>query len=284
VFANFLIGLREGLEAALVVSIIVAYLVRIGQRHLLPKVWAGVGAAVGLSVVAGAVLTFTTATLTDRALEIFAGVTSLAAVGLITWMIFWMARNARNLKAHLHGSIDEAVLRSGWALAVVAFFAVLREGLETALFLWAGAQSSGSGAEPLIGGLIGIALAIGLGYLLYIGALRVHLATLFFWTGILLVIIAAGVLRYAVHEFQEAGVLPGVDAYVFDLTGSVDPDGALVALVRGFFNLAPAMTALEIIAWAGYIAVTLPLFIRVVRRSGPRPSAGAPQPEAVPAA
>lgn len=283
-FANFLIGLREGLEAALVVAILVAYVVRIGQRQLLAKLWIGVGAAIALSVIGGAVLTFTSATLSDEAAELFAGLTSLAAVGLITWMIFWMARNARAIKAHLHGSVDRAVMRSGWALAVVAFFAVLREGLETALFLWAGMQSSGQTVEPVIGGLLGLAVAIGIGWLLYAGALRLDLARLFFWTGILLVIIAAGVLRYAVHELQEVGILPGKDAYVIDLTGVIAPDSVVAAFVRAFFNLVPAMTALEILAWAAYIAIVLPLFIRVVRRSGPRPAVVPATADQVPAA
>lgn len=283
-FANFLIGLREGLEAALIVAILVAYLVRIDQRQLLPKLWAGVGAALALSIGAGAVLTFTSATLSDAGAELFAGLTSLAAVGLITWMIFWMARNARAIKAHLHGSVDKAVTRSGWALAAVAFFAVLREGLETALFLWAGMQSSGQTVEPVIGGLLGIAVAVFIGYLLYAGALRLDLSKLFFWTGILLVIIAAGVLRYAVHELQEVGVLPGVDEYVFDVTGTLAPDGVIATFIRAFFNITPAMTALELIAWAGFIAITLPLFIRTVRKSGPRPSVNAPASSQVPAA
>lgn len=283
-FANFLIGLREGLEAALVVAILVAYVVRIGQRQLLAKLWIGVGAAIALSVIGGAVLTFTSATLSDAGAELFAGLTSLAAVGLITWMIFWMARNARAIKAHLHGSVDRAVMRSGWALAVVAFFAVLREGLETALFLWAGMQSSGQTVEPVIGGLLGLAVAIGIGWLLYAGALRLDLARLFFWTGILLVIIAAGVLRYAVHELQEVGMLPGKDAYVIDLTGVIAPDSVVAAFVRAFFNLVPAMTALEILAWAAYIAIVLPLFIRVVRRSGPRPAVVPATADQVPAA
>ena len=279
-FANFLIGLREGLEAALVVAILVAYLVRIDQRQLLPKLWFGVGAALALSIGAGAALTFTSATLSDAGEELFAGLTSLAAVGLITWMIFWMARNARAIKAHLHGSVDKAVMRSGWALAVVAFFAVLREGLETALFLWAGMQSSGETVEPVIGGLLGIGVAVAIGYLLYAGALRLDLQKLFFWTGILLVVIAAGVLRYAVHELQEVGVLPGVDEYVIDVTGTLAPDSVIATFIRALFNITPAMTALEIIAWAGYIAIVMPLFVRTVRRSGPRPSVAAPAPAA----
>lgn len=277
-FANFLIGLREGLEAALIVAILVAYVVKLDQRQLLPRLWAGVALAVALSLGAGALLTFTTASLSDAAAETFAGITSLAAVGLITWMIFWMARNARAIKAHLHGEVDRALARSGWALAVVAFFAVIREGLETALFLWAGMQSSGERVAPTVGALLGLGIAVGLGVLMYLGAIRLDLSRLFFWTGIALVVIAAGVLRYAIHEFQEVGIVPGVDDYVFDLTGQIDPAGWFATLIRGIFNLTPAMTSLEIIGWLAYIGIVLPLFVRTVRGSGPKAAAVAPKP------
>ena len=277
-FANFLIGLREGLEAALIIAILVAYVVKLDQRQLLPRLWAGVALAVVLSLGAGALLTFTTASLSDTAAEVFAGVTSLAAVGLITWMIFWMARNARAIKAHLHGEVDRALTRSGWALAVVAFFAVIREGLETALFLWAGMQSSGEQVAPTIGAVLGLALAVGLGVLMYLGAVRLDLSRLFFWTGIALVVIAAGVLRYAVHEFQEVGLLPGMDEYVLDLSAQVDPAGWFATLVRGILNITPAMTGLEVGAWLAYVVIVMALFVRTVRGSGPKVSAAAPQP------
>jgi high-affinity iron transporter len=200
---------------------------------------------------------------------------SLVAVGLITWMIFWMAFHARHIKGHLQGEVDKALAKSSWAIAIVGFIAVAREGLETALFLFAGAQSSGeSGATPLVGALLGIATAVVIGLLLYRGALKLNLSSLFMWTGALLVLIAAGVLRYGVHELQETGVLPGKDNYVLDLTGSVDPAGWIASLVRAFFNVVPAMTALEIIAWALYIVVVMPLFFWVIRRNK-RPSASA---------
>jgi len=266
-FANYLIGLREGVEAALIIAILVAYLVKLGQREVLPRLWAGVGLAVLMSVVLGALLTFTEASLSDEAQENFAGVMSLAAVGLITWMIFWMAFHARHIKGHLQGEVDKALAKSSWAIAIVAFIAVAREGLETALFLFAGAQSSGAASSPLLGALLGLGTAVVIGLLLYRGALKLNLASLFKWTGALLVVIAAGVLRYGVHELQETGVLPGKDNYVLDLTGSVDPTGVLASVVRAFFNVVPAMTALEIIAWALYIAVVMPLFFWVIRRN-----------------
>lgn len=278
-FANYLIGLREGVEASLIIAILVAYLVKLGQREALPRLWAGVGLAVLMSVVLGALLTFTEASLSDEAQENFAGVMSLAAVGLITWMIFWMAGHARAIKGHLHGEVDKALAKSSWAIAIVAFIAVAREGLETALFLFAGAQSSGATSSPLLGALLGLATAVVIGLLLYRGALKLNLASLFTWTGALLVVIAAGVLRYGVHELQETGVLPGKDNYVLDLTGSVDPAGVLASVVRAFFNVVPAMTALEIIAWALYIAIVMPLFFRVIRRNKRPAAAAVPAPQ-----
>lgn len=275
-FANFLIGLREGLEAALVVAILVAYLVRIDQRQFLPRIWAGVGAAIGLSVLAVVALQVTGQALSDQAAEAFAGFMSLVAVALITWMILWMARHARTLKAHLHGEVDNALARSSWALVLVAFFAVGREGLETALFLWTGMRATGGGVLPLLGAFLGLATAVALGVLIYRGALRLNLSRLFFWTGIGLIVIAAGVLRYGVHELQEVGVLPGKDNYVLDVSGVINPDGVVASLLRTVFNVVPTMTALELIAWGGYLVVVLAIFLVVIRRPLPPSTAATP--------
>lgn len=281
--ANFLIGLREGLEAALVVAILVAYLVRIDQRALLPRLWAGVGLALGLSVAAVIALQITGSALSDEAAEAFAGVMSLVAVGLITWMIFWMASHARALKAHLQGEVDRALSRGGWALALVAFFAVGREGVETALFLWTGMRSSAESVTPILGAVLGLATAVILGFLIYAGAVRLNLARLFFWTGIGLIVIAAGVLRYAIHELQEVGWLPGEGAYVVDLSGVIDPAGPLAGIIRAVFNVVPTMTLLELLAWGGYLCLVLILFVRRVRavRPSAQPATAASEPEAV---
>jgi high-affinity iron transporter len=272
-FANFLIGLREGLEAALIIAILVAYVVKVDQRQLLPRLWAGVIAAIALSFFAGAALTLTSTSFSGRAEPTFSGIMSLTAVGLITCMIFWMARNARAIKGHLHGEVDKALARSSWALAIVAFVAVAREGLETSLFIWAGISSSGQEVGPLIGALIGLMAAAVIGLLLYRGALRLDLARMFFWTGIALIVIAGGVLRYAIAELQEAAFLPGSGANAFDLSGTIDPEGGIATAFRAIFNLTPAMTWLEISGWLAYVVIVLALFIRTVRRSGPKPVA-----------
>lgn len=283
-FPSFLIGLREGLEAALIVAILVAYLVKTSNGHALQRLWIGVGAAIVLSVGLGLALTFVSEELSEEAAEAFAGITSLLAVALITWMIFWMATNARHIKAHLHGEMDRALETSTVAVAMVAFLAVIREGLETAIFLWAGIRSSGEATTAVIGAILGLAAAVVLGFLMYRGAVRLNLTALFTWTGALLVIVAGGILRYAVHEFQELGWLPGEDNVAFDLTSAFPADGVIATFARGLLSITPKMTWLEVAVWLAYVIPTLAAFFWVIsRRSSPRapePS-GAAAPDAV---
>jgi high-affinity iron transporter len=224
-FANYLIGLREGFEAALIVAILVAYLVKTGDRPAVRMAWLGVGVAVAMSVGVGLLLTFVNEALSDTAATAFAGAMSLLAVGLITWMVFWMASRAKGIKQHLHGEVDRALAASGVAVAAVAFAAVTREGVETALFLWAGIRSSGTTIAPLVGAILGLATAVLLGVLMYRGAIRLNMARLFLWTGAALIVVAGGVLRYAVAEFQELGWLPGEHNTAFDLSAAIPPDG-----------------------------------------------------------
>ena len=197
--ANYLIGLREGLEASLVVSILVAYLVRVGRRDQLSVVGAGVGAAVALSVAFGAALTYTSTSLlqTGSSQEAFGGTCSLIAVALVTVMIFWMRRTARHLKTDLDHRLDAALEVGGLAVALTAFVAVGREGLETALFFWSAVQAAGSTATPILGFALGIATAVVLAWLLYRRSVKLNLARFFTWTGAALIVVAAGVLGYA---------------------------------------------------------------------------------------
>lgn len=279
-FANFLIGLREGLEAALVVGILVAYLVKSGRRDLLPQLWAGVGLAILASLAFGAALTFGPRGLTFEAQEAIGGTLSIIAVALITWMIFWMGKTARHLKADLHGKLDDAVAAGRWAVLVMAVLAVGREGLETALFLWAGAQATGATTQPLIGAVLGLAVAIALGWAVYKGAVRLNLRVFFAWTGLFLIIIAAGVLAYGVHDLQEAGILPGLHNLAFDVSATIPPSSWYATLLKGVFNFSPATTWLQAIVWVAYVVPVLTIYIRTVWFGSPRTSP-APTPTGV---
>ncbi|WP_062516617.1 iron uptake transporter permease EfeU [Demequina gelatinilytica] len=267
--ANYLIGLREGLEAALVVSILVAYLVRTDRRALLRQVWFGVGIAAGVSIGLGAILTLGPQGLSFEAQEAIGGALSIVAVGLITWMIFWMGRNARHLKGHLEGALENAIAVGKGAIIAMALLAVGREGLETALFLWAGITSAGSTWAPILGASLGIATAVGLGFLMYRGAVRVNLRVFFQWTGVFLIVVAGGVLAYGVHDLQEAGILPGLNTLAFDISGAVPATSIHGTLLKGIFNISPQTTVLEAVAWIAYVVPVMWLFVRMAFRSGP---------------
>jgi high-affinity iron transporter len=259
---NALIGLREGLEASLVVSILVAFLVKTDRRAELPRVWIGVGVAVAVSVGVTLALTLTQQALTFEAQEALGGSLSIIAVGFVTWMIFWMRRNARTLSSDLRGRLDEAIRLGPAAVVAMAALAVGREGLETAVFFFAAAQAAGQTAQPLIGFVLGIAVAVLLAYLLYRGAVRINLGKFFTVTGFFLIFVAAGILAYGVHDLQEAGILPGLTTLAFDVSAAIPPDSWYGTLLKGFFNFSPQTTVLEAVVWVAYVATVLPLFLR----------------------
>lgn len=274
--ANYLIGLREGLEATLVVVILVAYVVKSGRRELLRPIWGGVAVAVLVSLGFGALLTFGPRGLSTPAQEALGGTLSIVAVGFVTAMVMWMARSARSLSGHLKGRVDKAAAAGGLGVVLVAMLAVGREGLETALFLWAATQAAtGSSSGPLIGGAAGLLSAVLVGYLFYKGALKINLAVFFKWTGVVLIVVAAGVLGYGVHDLQEAGLLPGLNSLAFDVRGAMDANNVmrtLAALLKGVFNFSPDTTWLQAVAWVAYIGTVMPLFFRVIRRSSTPPA------------
>jgi high-affinity iron transporter len=275
--ANFLIGLREGLEATLIVSILVAYLVKSNRRHLLPRIWLGVAIAVAVSLAFGAILTFGPRGLTFEAQELIGGLLSIVAVIFVTWMIFWMAKAARSMSGDLRAQIDRASDARHWSLVVVAMLAVGREGLETALFLWAATSATTQGeagaAVPLTGAALGLLVAVGLGYAIYRGALKINLTRFFTWTGAFLILIAGGVLAYGVHDLQEARFLPGLNNLAFDVSGAVPPTSWYGTLLKGIFNFSPATTVLEAAAWLLYVIPTMTLFLlRVRQRSSAQPA------------
>ncbi|MFD3835397.1 iron uptake transporter permease EfeU [Streptomyces sp. NPDC058642] len=264
-FSNYLIGLREGLEASLVVCILIAYLVKTERRDALKPIWIGIAVAVAIALGFGCALEFGSQELTFKAQEALGGSLSILAVVLVTWMVFWMRRTARHLKAELHGKLDAALQMGTGALVATAFLAVGREGLETSLFVWASVHAAGDGTpRPLIGVGLGIATAVVLGWLFYRGALKINLAKFFTWTGGMLVVVAAGVLAYGFHDLQEADWLPGLNDKAFDISGAIPPDSWYGTLLKGVFNFQPDPTVLQVTVWLLYLVPTLALFLAPV--------------------
>lgn len=291
----FLIGLREGLEAALVVGILISYLTKLGRRDVLPRLWIGVGLAVLLSVGIGAILTFGAYALTTQTQEMIGGLLSLLAVALVTWMIFWMQKAARNLKKTLEGELDKALAQGSlWGIVIISFVSVAREGIETALLLWSMVESVGSAPQALGGALLGLLISVALGWLIAGGMVRLNLGVFFTWTGALLIVVAAGVLVYGLHDLQEAGVLPGpfsalatIDpltgavgtgvsgfpfGYAFDVSAFIAPGGAPATLLQATVGFMPAMTWVQVMGWVLYLATIGGLFLSRIRRSRPRPT------------
>ncbi|GAA0729750.1 FTR1 family protein [Dactylosporangium roseum] len=276
--AIYLIGLREGLEITLVVSILVAFLVKSDRRHLLKWVWAGVAAAAAISIGFATLLEVGATELSFEQQETFEAVASFVAVAFVTWMIFWMRRMARRMAAELRGKLEEAIQVGTFAVAGMAFLAVIREGLETSILFYAAAQGAKDTAQPLIGISLGLLTAVVLGWLLYASAIRINLTKFFTWTGALLVLVAAGIFKYGVHDLQESGLVPGLNTYAFDLTKALPPDAWYAELLRGMFNFTPQPTVLETIAWVGYGIPVLVLFLLPLLRKQ-QPAAPKPAPE-----
>ena len=276
--ANALIGLREGLEAGLVVGILVAYLNKMGRRDVLPKLWLGVAGAIVLALAVGAALTFGPYGMSFEAQETLGGSLSIAAVGLVTWMIFWMARHSRGLKGELQSQLAHAIAGSALGIVVLGIVSVGREGIETALFVWASVSSSGNAVLGTIGAFVGLLASVVISYLIYRGLVKINLSRFFLWTGAFLVIVAAGVLAYGVGDLQEAGVLPGINAVAYNLSGAIPSSSWYGVLLTGLFQFAPEPTWARVIVWVLYIAVVLTLFLRVSlgRPKSPAASVDAP--------
>jgi len=264
--AAFVIALREGIEAALIVSIILAYLrqVQAGDRaHL---VWWGTLSAVALSIVLGTVIFAVGAEFEGTAEQVFEGVVTLSAVGVLTWMIFWMRRQGARVKTELQERVDTALVAGGFALAALAFVAVLREGVETALFIFAAAKGTavdeGGIAAQLVGAALGLAVALVLGLLLYRGGIRMNLRSFFRVTGTILVVVAAGLFAYGLHELQEAGWFPFLTATAYDVSATLPDDAGVGAILRGLVGYNADPTWLEVVGWAAYLIVVGGLYLR----------------------
>jgi high-affinity iron transporter len=270
----FLITLREGIEAALIISILLAYLRQVGEAGQARLVWIGSAAAIVVSLAGGAVLYAIGAEFEGTAEQVFEGLVTLFAVSVLTWMIFWMRRQGGRVKSELQQRVDAALLGGGVALGSLAFVAVLREGIETALFLYGAEQAAGQGLLPtVLGGLIGLSVAAVLGYLLYRGGLRLNLRVFFRVTGVLIIIVAAGLFAFSVHELQEAGWLPFLTQPAFDISHRLSDENGGGAMLRALIGYNDDPSVLEVIAWASYLLVTGFLFLRPT--STPAPAAQA---------
>ena len=290
--SGLLTGLREGVEAALIVAIIAAYLARTGNTRHFRRIGVGVGAAIGVSIALGVAIFATLGGLREPYEQVFEGTTMLVAAGVVTWMLFWMRRQAASVKGQLQRAVDR-VLAEGtvWGLAVLAFTAVIREGLETALFLVGQATAAARGdggdagaASVLVGAVIGLVAAAGLGYGFYRGSRALNLPRFFRWTGILLVFIAAGLLSTAVHEFVEIGWVTIGRSTAFDLSAILPHDAGIGLFLRAIFGYTSTPEWATLVAWAAYVGVVLTLYLRplapaparvVTESGGPAPAAGA---------
>lgn len=269
--ANMLIGLREGLEASMVVMILVAFLVKAGRKDQLKWVWLGIASAFAVTVAAFLIIQLGTKTLTSTGQELLGGIASLVAVGIVSYMLLWMRGAAKDMRGELQGRLGNAVEVGPWAVVLMAFAAVAREGIETALLVF-DSFTSGNVGVPAAGLVIGFLVAVVIAVLMYYGAVRINLGAFFKVTGVLLIIVAAGILRYGITDLQEAGVLPGLNSHAFDLTGVIAPGSALATLIEGVFNLVPQPTTLSMFAWALYLVVALFIFLRPITTEPARSS------------
>lgn len=274
----FLIMLREGLEAALIVGIVASYLRRSGRGDWMPAVWIGIFLAAALALFVGAGLQLASAEFPQATQELFEAVVGLVAVAILTSMVLWMRKAARSLKTELQGSIDAALSGSrgrGLALIGLVFFAVAREGLESVFFLLAIFQQSPGASGPL-GALLGLLVSALLGFAIYAGGVRLDLRRFFRWTGVFILFVAAGLLAGALRHLHEAGVWNHLQSAVFDLTPVLPADGALGSVLAGLFGYVADPTLGELVAYLLYLAVALTLFLRPVapeRRGTPAAAA-----------
>jgi high-affinity iron transporter len=265
-----LLTTREGLEASLIVGIVLAYLAKTDNRRYFNVIWAGTAAAVAASIATGAALFFTVGALEGRSEQIFEGVAMFSAVAVLTWMIFWMRKQAVNIKRELEAKLAGAIAAgSAVGLASVVFFAVLREGWETALFLFAISETS-SPLSTWVGAAVGLVVSISLGVALYMGSRRLNLRQFFTVTGTLLIIFAAGLLAHGIHEFQEAGLLPMTIEHVWDTNGVVNEKSRPGEFLTALFGYNGNPSLLEVVAWASYLTLALAFFLRPLVAWRPR--------------
>jgi high-affinity iron transporter len=262
--SNALIGLREGLEAGMIVLVLVAFLRGRNRNHEIRFIWFGGAIALVAAAGAGVLLAITASSLTERGEELFEAVASALAVLLVTGMIFWMRHSVRQERQQLEGQLSKAIAIGPIAIFGVALIAVLREGLEAAVFVLV--LADGASVAASIGGLlVGIVAAVVLTWLMYVGLIRVNMAKFLTVTGLVLVVIAAGILAHGITDLQHAGALPGADIHAFDATAVMSTDSWAGHFIGGLFGISAKPTVLALVAWAGYLSVVLTLFLVALR-------------------
>lgn len=259
--APFLIMLREGLEAALIVGIIAGYLRQTGRAAWLPAVWIGIFLAVAAALFVGAALQLASASFPQKAQELIEAAIGLVAVAVLVWMVFWMRRAARSIKGELQHSVDAAVTGGTWALIGMVFLAVAREGLEAVFFLLAVFQQSRDALAPL-GALLGVLVSAGIGWAIYAGALRLDLRRFFRWTGVFILLVAAGLLAGSLKALHEAGLWNALQGRAYDISHVLPETGPLGTVLSGILGYREAPTLGEAAVYAAFLAVTLFLFLR----------------------
>jgi len=269
-FGSGLIGVREGLECGIVVMILVAFLIKSDRRDALKWVWLGVFSAIAMVGAIFFAIHYGTSTVTGLTAEIIAGIASLVAVVIVSAMVLWMRVAARSISGELRAGMQKALSVGPLAVLSLAFFAVGREGVETALLMVGYAENTGGSSWPLIGLLLGVALAAVLSVLLYLGAIRIDFAKFFKYTGVFLIVVAAGILSYGIRALQTGGVFPGLSDKAFDITASFDASSWYGTVAAGIFNFRPDPTVAQVVAWVLYVVVVLALFLRPTK---PKPVA-----------
>ena len=266
----FLIMLREGIEAALIVGIVAGFLKQSGHSRLMPKVWLGVALAALMCLGIGYGIHSATGEIPQKEQEFVVGVIGLVAVAMLTYMILWMKKAARSMKQQLQDSVQTALNRGngqGWALVGMAFLAVAREGLESVFFLLAVFQQSPTWSMP-VGAVLGLLAAVVIGALIYQGGMRLNLAKFFHWTGVFLIVVAAGLVAGSLRALHEAGVWNHLQEVVFDSSKYLHEDSPLGVLLGGFFGYTDHPTQGEVLAWLLYLVPVMIWFLH-----GSRPAA-----------
>jgi len=274
-FGSALIGVREGLEAAIVVTILVAFLVKSDRRDALKWVWLGVGGAIVMTIAVFLAIQLGRNTISGLGAEAIAGVASLIAVAIVTTMVLWMRKAAASMSGHLRGEMSKALEAGALAVLSLSFLAVGREGVETALFMVGFAEAKT--LWPLTGLIIGVLVAVVIAFAMYVGALRINLAKFFTYTGAFLVVVAAGILSYGIGALQTVGWLPGLTSRPFDISSWFDWSSWYGQVIQGVFNVTPTPTWLQFLGWAFYLVVVLIIFLRPTK--APAKPADTPAPD-----